>query len=276
MSHNRDLFNVVIGKTDQTVNSVMVNEDSFGHLERKIIEFIASHPAYDFVREEKFAESFIWQAIGISNMINLLGYQNVLVVPSFRDSAFSTLYDHSEGGLRTNLVSQLWPIVNAHFHQSAYVCTAYPDDHVSFCKDIGRHFESGEVSSNKRYVMGDDTYWVHSDILFDAVFLAGQPLDVGQTFVASDIKNDFASMCTEDFDLIDLYEREDFSARLAVRNGTPLPPRPTRLTGENKDIREFAEHINNSSIKLSSSDNDAFTAIMSNHSRILERVMQVY
>jgi len=48
------------------------------------------------------------------------------------------------------------------------------------------------------------------------------------------------------------------------------------LTGENKDIREFAEHINNSSIKLSSSDNDAFTAIMSNHSRILERVMQVY
>jgi hypothetical protein len=238
MSHNRDLFNVVIGKTGQTVNSVMVNEDSFGHLERKIIEFIASHPAYDFVREEKFAESFIWQAIGISNMINLLGYQNVLVVPSFRDSAFSTLYDHSEGGLRTNLVSQLWPIVNAHFHQSAYVCTAYPDDH--------------------------------------AVFLAGQPLDVGQTFVASDIKNDFASMCTEDFDLIDLYEREDFSARLAVRNGTPLPPRPTRLTGENKDIREFAEHINNSSIKLSSSDNDAFTAIMSNHSRILERVMQVY
>jgi hypothetical protein len=130
-----------------------------------------------------------------------------LVVPSFRNSRYSSLWDDSKGKIAANVAGNLWPAITQYFNTDHDVCVAYPDDHGSFARNLMRHFDVSRVSSNQPYILGDDTYQVTvpDDLKFDAVFLAGIPVNEGEQFNATDIKADFASICTEDFDLIDSY-----------------------------------------------------------------------
>lgn len=283
MSSERDLFQVVQGidgNTD-TVYSSIISETGFVHIQDKIREFIASDPTYDYTQEEGFINILIYQAVCLSNLMALSGYQNVLVIPSFRNSAFSTLFNQHTKNIRPNLMNQLWPIVSLHFGVGMTPYIAYPEGHTSFAKSLTNHFRVPELTSNHRFTIGDDTYSIpNCDVSFDAVFLAGHDLDPNVVYNADDIKADLAAMCQPDFDLIDFWDDvEHFDENnIAVKNGVyPVPhPRPERLLGETKDLREMIEYINSNSVKLNDGDAPEFANIIPRISRALNREFKVY
>jgi len=280
---SNDKFFVVKSSDGGEVHSRILTQDGITDLYNKVMEVIAGHPSYDYTEEDMFVKMLILQGICVSNIIAMMGYSKILVVPSFRNSKFPSLYNHGDQDVRYNLINNLWPVINSFFGQDPHIYYTFPSDHVSFCRDLARDFHVDNVVCNKRYVMGDDTFWVENEgIEFDAVFLAGQPIDDGVTFAAADIKADFASICTEDFDLIEMYDEEGvdgLSLRNHLKNNTlkshEMPPRRTRLTGEEKDIREICEYINNNTVKINPTEGN-LANIVPRLSTLFQRELKVY
>jgi len=226
-------------------------------------------------RVTKFSDitTLLTDASLVDGMLATSGYQNILVVTSFESNQYTQLRDRNYRPIKS-AGDHLLPIVHSVNETHGNIYVAEPKMGSIFTP-LYEKYDINIIPVDSCFKI-DSTFKIKTDVKFDAVVLLGSESLQNGKFSATDVKAKFAKYCTEDFDLIDVYRGDTKTRRHAVNNGTPLPPRPTRLTGENKDIREFAEHINNSSIKLSSSDNDAFTNIMSSYSRILERVMQVY
>lgn len=243
------LYDVFIEKTDSKTRALLLDENSYGSLWKKIQDFMASDPTYDYTVEQDSINAMIMWSIIINNIIVRLRYNNVLVVPSFRDSNYPSLWDNTVDRIMPNVQSNIWPIINKHFSASTNVYVAYSETHQSFARSLMRHFNVNRIAANKPYVMGDSTYMVDvpDDIKFDAVFLAGIPMNSDETFEANDIKTDFSPVCTMGFDLIDLYETRHDGGDLgqSVIDGTPLPATQLRITGDTKDTSEMSEHINN-------------------------------
>ncbi|MAI05263.1 MAG: hypothetical protein CMA07_06085 [Euryarchaeota archaeon] len=264
---------VVKSKTGNEINSIIVSDKDLEQLEGIIREVIASYGAYDYLQEEPFIKSMIWQAICLSNIITLTGYQEVLVIPSWRDSNFSTLYNQHEKKVRDNLVSNLWPIINAYFDQTPNVYIAFPVDHESFMKELCITFGAWAdneyhfgMESNKRFVMGDDTFEVYyreeyEDETYDAVVLCGQDVPEGTVFDAQDIKNDLKySTGLYDTVLIDIHQ----------------PSADNRIMGTTRDTREIFEYINNNTVLLDSSDLPELGDALPNMASTLQQQIRVY
>jgi len=279
---SKDMFVAVTSRTDSTIRSVMVDETSVGDLYKMLMSSIGNSQ-YDLESELTFIKAFIMRGICISNFIATSGYQNLLVLPSFKNSLFPTLFDNETQQPRNHSISSLWPCISEHFGQSPNVYYAFPTDHSSFCRDLARDFGVSRVVCNKPYVVGDDTFSVENgDIQFDAVFLAGQPIEEGTTFAAADIKSDFASICTEDFDLIEMCNPIGYdivSMWRHVADNTLLshqmPPRPTVFTGQEKDTREISEYIN-STMKYNTDPDSQIANIIPRISKIVNREIKVY
>lgn len=260
MNNHRNVFDVVTGKNGQQIKTIMVNMATYQELWKTIQEFMAADPTYDFREQEKAINPLIFWSIMVNNIIGMRGYSNVLLVNSFRNTNFPELYDNANGRIHYNIVNNIWPIISDYFEVDVNVHVAYPSTHQSFARNIVRHFDVQRITCNKPYVMGDDTYSVDPipDEKFDAVFLAGIPITEGEEFNAADIKADFASMCTEDFDLIDSFhgqrDTNGHDTEYAIAFNKDLPVTPNRLVGETQDISELAEYINNNMTNLTTSD----------------------
>ena len=277
-----DMFVVVKSRENDTLESVLVKEKSVSDLYKKVMTSI-DNSTYDLESELTFIKMYIMQSICISNFFAASNYNNLLVVPSFKNSRYTTLFDESNQHVRDHIITNLWPCISEHFGQSPNVYYAFPTDHSSFCRDLARDFNVSRVVCNKPYVVGDDTFSVeNADIQFDAVLLAGQPIEEGTTFAAADIKSDFASICTEDFDLIEMCSPNGISQSemrtLIVQDELApheLPPRPTVFTGQEKDTREICEYIN-STIKIENDADNFHSTIIPKLSYILQREIKVY
>ncbi len=264
---------VVLQKSGSEINSVVVSDKDLKQLEDMIREQIARYPAYDYLQEEPFIKSMIWQAICLSNVITLTGYQSVLVIPSWRDTNFSTLYHQHEKKVRDNLVSNLWPIINAYFGQSPNVYIAFPENHQSFLKEMCKEFGAwvdddyySGMESNKRFEMGDDTYRVYyreefTYETYDAVVFAGHDIPEGTVFDVQDLKNDlWYSTNLYDSVIIDIYQ----------------PSADNRIMGSTRDTREIFEYINNNTVLLDSSDLPELGSALPNMASTLQKQIRVY
>lgn len=235
-------YTIIKNKINDTINGVLAHPSSITICVQKIKDIMLAESTYSPSFESMGINKMVGSSIIINNIISAANYQNVLVIPSFKNSDFPTLLS-ADDILSPIISSNTFPIINKHFGCSPDIYVAYPDEHQSFVRRLNNGFGVNIISSNKMYAMGDEDYTITSPILFDAVVLGVVPVNTDETFLASDIKNDFAQYCTPEFDLIDIQECMS-DVLMPIRLGNDWGEEKVRLVGETKDFTEIFEHIN--------------------------------
>lgn len=251
---HQQVFDLVINAEDpSSIQSISLIKQDYDVLWKHVQEFLASDPTYDFRANEKFINEFLTWCFIWNNVMTLMDYKKILVVPSFKNSNYPSLWDDNNQKLPCNLVNNLWICVKQYFKSMGETFVCLPNSHGSFARNFLRSFSVNRIVCNEPYILGDDTFTIDppkewdsdEDVKFDAVFLAGIPAE-GQTYNAADIKADFAQYCTDDFDLIDAYEGESCVNFFSnVVNNRELDEPETRLIGETKDLTNISHYINN-------------------------------
>lgn len=249
MEHS-SLNNVVMGMEHGEVRSVLVSHQTDIDLKTAIRETIKGYTSDRLTDKILGTEFHIPMGLLGNNLLAIKEYENVLFVPSFKNSKFPSLLDANYKVQMSNASQHMIPIINAYYETTPNIYVAYPVEHTSLYNDLHIQFECGIVESNKMYSMGLEDYTVTNipeGVKFDCVYLAGHDIDEGVTFSAEDIKSDFASVCTEDFDLIDDYQ--DHNLRLEVHRSNPMPSVPDRITGTQKNIDEEISYVSINTIR---------------------------
>lgn len=257
---------VVLNKTDNSYQSTLMSDVSYHVLS------VAFADALDLT-EERDASFPILESIFINNIISSLGYSNILVIPQGTGDFTDIVDNHISKG---DLSAQSFSVINKYFDCQPNVYIAYPEVTEGSTQRLVRDFNVNTVISNKPYVIGDDTYRVTEPdgVSFDAVVLAGIDINEGETFSASDLKNDFAQYCTTDFDLIDMFADDDNNKAKIYAGEEPLA-RDDRIIGVEKNIDEIINTINTTTIRFSS-QNDTIANVMSRFSSLVKRFVKVY
>ena len=252
-------FDIVIDGSDPTnIKSRIMSQEDYTELWTHVQELFAFDPRYDYREQERFINEFLVWALIWNNVMTLQGYKRILVVPSFKNSNFPTMWDDNKQKVYGNLVNNLWVGVKKYFrsHGEPFVC--FPNTQNSFARQFMRSFDVSRIECNKPYILGDEDFTIvppvhwgsDVEIKFDAVFLAGIPSE-GNTYDAEDIKADFAQYCTEDFDLIDAYEGNSYETFFSnVVNNKELDEPDNRIVGESKDLTNISEIINSTTINV--------------------------
>lgn len=249
MEHST-LNNVVMGKEHGEVRSVLISYESDINLKTAIRQTIKGYTNTKLTDKILGTEFHIPMGLLGNNLLALKEYNNVLFVPSFKNSKFPSLLDANYKVQMSNASQHMIPIINAYYETTPNIYVAYPVEHTSLYNDLHIQFDCGIVESNKMYSMGVEDYTVTNipeGVKFDCVYLAGHDIDEGVTFSAEDIKADFASVCTDDFDLIDDYQ--DHNLRLEVHRNNDIPSVPDRLTGTQKNIDEEISYVSINTIR---------------------------
>jgi hypothetical protein len=182
-----------------------------------------------------------------NSFLTLSQYENVLFVPSFKDSRHSSYWvSKSHNYIQTsNIGLHLTSIINKKFETSPNIYVAYPDSHVSLYKYIMEQYGVNIVSSNKMYNLGDDTYTVTppEDVLFDAVYLGGVDNLSDGYFNATDIKADFSQYCSDNFDLIDDFIDDNKKIEFYTGDSPVNYENDNRLIGIEKSTSEISSYI---------------------------------
>ena len=257
---------VVLNKTDNSYQSTLMSDVSFHVLSSSF------DTALDLT-EEQDAIFPILESIFINNIISSLGYSNILVIPHGTGDFTDIVDNHISKG---DLASQSFAVINKYFDCQPNVYIAYPEVTEGSTQRLIRDFNVNTVTSNKPYVIGDETYRVTEPdgVSFDAVILAGIDINEGETFNASDLKNDFAQYCTTDFDLIDMFADDDNNKAKIYAGEEPLE-REDRITDVEKNIDEIINTINTTTIRFSS-QNDTIANVMSRFSSLVKRFVKIY
>ena len=276
MEHST-LNNVVIGKEHGEVRSVLISYESDINLKTAIRQTIKGYTNTKLTDKILGTEYHIVMGLLGNNLLALKEYNNVLFVPSFKNSKFPSLLDANYKVQMSNASQHMIPIINAYYETTPNVYVAYPVEHTSLYNDLHIQFDCGVVESNKMYSMGVEDYTVTNipeGVKFDCVYLAGHDIDEGVTFSAEDIKSDFASVCTDDFDLIDDYQ--DHNLRLEVHRNNETPSVPDRLTGTQKDIREELSYISTNTIRSDGWNLEVWQTVSKRLSDLLDKTIKVY
>ena len=257
---------VVLNKTDNSYQSTLMSDANYHVLS------VAFADALDLT-EERDASFPIIESIFINNIISSLAYSNVLVIPQGTGDYTDIVNNHISKG---DLASQSFAVINKYFDCQPNVYIAYPEVTEGSTQRLIREFNVNTIVSNKPYVIGDETYTVTKPdgVSFDAVILAGIDINEGETFSASDLKNDFAQYCTTDFDLIDMFADDDNNKAKIYAGEEPLA-RDDRITGVEKNIDEILNTINTTTIRFSS-QSDTVANTMSRFASAAKRFIKVY
>ena len=195
-----------------------------------------------------------WHLV-ITNVIHSIitheQFENVLIVPTFRDSRHTRfLLEDSTSRLigkthKPNIGNHLLPIINKVFDTSPNMYIAYPPEHVSLYKYIMEQYGVNIIPSNKMYTeLGLDDYTITppEGVKFDLVVILGADHDSDEKFDIVDFKADFAEYCTEDFVLYDdwmspqtviKYQDDDLDGIIHLY----------RINGERRNISETASWV---------------------------------
>ena len=259
---------VVLKKTDNSYQSTLMSDASYHTLS------VAFTDAFDLT-DERDASFPIIESIFINNIISSLGYSNILVIPQGTGDFTDIVDNHISKG---DLSAQSFSVINKYFDCQPNVYIAYPEVTEGSTQRLIRDFNVSTVTSNKPYVIGDETYRVTEPdgVSFDAVILAGIDINEGETFSASDLKNDFseASAGLSDFDLIDMFADDDNNKAKIYAGEEPLA-RDDRITGVEKNIDEILNTINTTTIRFSS-QSDTVANTMSRFASAAKRFIKVY
>jgi len=259
---------VVLNKSDSSYQSTLMSDESYHVLSSSFAEVLD-------LTEQQDAIFPILESIFINNIISSLGYSNVLVIPQGTGDFTDIVDNHISKG---DLSSQSFSVINKYFDCQPNVYIAYPEVTEGYTQRLIRDFNVNTVTSNKPYVIGDETYRVTAPdgVSFDAVILAGIDINEGETFSASDLKNDFTevSAILSDFDLIDMFADDDNNKAKIYAGEEPLS-RDDRITGVEKNIDEIINTINTITIRFSS-QNDTIANVMSRFSSLVKRFVKVY
>lgn len=181
-----------------------------------------------------------------NSFITLSQYQNVLYIPSFKDSRHDSYWYTQDPFIQTsNIETHLTPVINKKFESSPNIYVAYPDSHVSLYKYIMEEYGVNIISSNKMYTLGDDDYSITlpEGVVFDAVWIAGVDNLSDGYFAAGDVKQDFAQYCTEDFDLIDDFVDDEKKMEYYTQGINISFVNENRMVGETKNTSEISSYI---------------------------------
>ena len=276
MEHST-LNNVVMGKEHGEVRSVLISYESDINLKAAIRQTIKGYTSDKLTDKILGTEYHIPMGLLGNNLLALKEYKNVLFVPSFKNSKFPSLLDANYKVQMSNASQHMIPIINAYYETTPNIYVAYPVGHTSLYNDLHIQFDCGIVESNKMYSMGVEDYTVTNipeGVEFDCVYLAGHDIDEGVTFSAEDIKSDFASVCTEDFDLIDDYQ--DHNLRLEVHRDNDMPSVPDRLTGTQKNIDEEISYASINTIRSDAYKMESTQRLISKIDVLLKKTNKVY
>lgn len=143
--------------------------------------------------------------------VAIRGYKNVLVIPSWNDgnsrlvmNRENSYLPYSGSGIHS------FPIIHKYNETDGVLNIATVSNAISFFDYMYKHMAN--LSDNIRilraddyYVLGKDNYKIkgHPEEKYDAVILMDVPHYKNEMFSASAIKEDFAPLCTEDFDLVE-------------------------------------------------------------------------
>lgn len=266
-----------MGKEHGEVRSVLISYESDINLKTAIRQTIKGYTSDKLTDKILGTEYHIPMGLLGNNLLALKEYQNVLFVPSFKNSKFPSLLDANYKVQMSNASPHMIPIINAYYETTPNIYVAYPVGHTSLYNDLHIQFDCGIVESNKMYSMGVEDYTVTNipeGVEFDCVYLAGHDIDEGVTFSAEDIKSDFASICTEDFDLIDNYQ--DHNLRLEVHRGNDMPSVPDRLTGTQKNIDEEISYASINTIRSDAYKMEGPQRLISKIDVLLKKTIKVY
>lgn len=269
-----DVLNtIVIDVNGDETNTVLVSDVGFKERLRDTIKGYTTQKLTDKIMA---TERHQIMGVLITNLLALREYENVLFVPSFRNNKFPTMMDANYVMLKSNVSQHMAPIINKHYGSAPNIYVAFPDGHTSVYHDLMLEFGVNIIQSSGMYTMGDDSYTVTSPagVVFDCVYIAGHDITEGETFVADDIKKDFSSVCTEEFDLIDDYQSDIL--RYAVHRENPIPTLPTRLTGVEKNIDNILDRLGDV-IRADGYNSEKFkTTVLPQINTLLKKTIKVY
>ena len=276
------MYTVLINRNDDIFNGILTNPDSIHRCKTRIEDVMYRESAYTTsiyspTFQPRAAPKMIASSIILNNVVSALNYQNVLLIPSFKNSNHQTLLDDDDI-MSPNISSNSFPIITNYFNCSPNIYVALPNDHSSFMIRLYQEFNVNVISSNQMYVMGDETYEISvpDGVVFDAVILGGININQGETFQASDIKNDFSQYCTPEFDLIDIYEDNE-GVIIPMKTGREWNEEKIRLTGTTKDLTEIFEYINNNTLpKDNFYDEYLANNLVPVMSKAMKRIIKVY
>ena len=223
-------------------------------------------PLVNILPEIKYCTS--WHLITenvIHSIITHEQFQNVLIIPTFKDSRHSNfILPNPTSRLvgqthRPNIGNHLLPVINKVFDTSSNMYVAYPTEHVSLYKYIMEQYDINIITSNKMYTeLGLDDYTITppEGVKFDLVVILGADHDSDEKFNIVDLKADFAEYCTSDFVLFDNW----ISPQLII-NGQQDDLKgnfdhPYRINGERRDISEVASWISSHYMSKQMSDSN--------------------
>ena len=156
------------------------------------------------------------------------GYKNILVIPSWNDGNSRLTMSGSDSFLPyAGSAIHCFPLIHKYNETDGVLNIATVPNATSFFDYMYKHMAN--LSDNIRilrsddyYVLGKDNFKIkgHPEEKYDAVILMDVPNYENETFRADVIKEDFAHLCTSDFDLIEFN----------------TSPTLTRIKGQ-KDIR---------------------------------------
>lgn len=211
-------FTAITSKNDSTISSIIITDESIKSFIKKLSShiddyFTSVNPQSPLVSIQSqikdVTQIHMIKCFYNHNLIKFFGKQNVLMIPSFKDSSYSE-YKKPLGDKTfyyDNISIHLYPIINKHFGLNTDVTVAYPSSHTSLYKYLMEQFGITIIESNKMYRLGDEDYTIQNPEgnLFDFVLLTGCESSSDSYFNGQDVKQDFAVYCKSDFLMYDDY-----------------------------------------------------------------------
>ena len=162
--------------------------------------------------------------------VAIRGYKNVLVVPSWTDKPsdrkVNILTTNHENGYLPYGGSGVhcFPLVHKYNETDGKLTVATVHNGQSFFEFLYKQFATtcdtlNIARTDDNYILGMDNYKVKGipEEKFDAVILLDVPHYKNEKFKASEIKKDFAHMCTEGFELVQFNSSEKLGDRIIGR-----------------------------------------------------------
>jgi len=277
---NRNItLNTIVRDVDgDNKNSILVSPTQLQLFQEKLRNRVKSYTT-DKQTDKILAvtRQHLMDGLVVSNFFTCMEYQNILFVPSYKNSKYANgLLDANYRMQKPNAGQHMAPIINKRFDCAPNICVAYPEGHTSLYHDLMLDFGVKMIQSSAMYGLGMEDYTITppDGVKFDCVYFVGHGVEQGTSFNANDIKADFAPYCTEDFDLVDHYASE--ATALAVQRDTELPEKQPRLVGETKDLSELMEFLTTNTLRQDNFQNQLPSRHRERMVEILSHVIKVY
>ena len=289
---NQNEFLVIEQKEDDdTYTSKLVSEKSFLELLSKINNYVNEYIVDinplstlngDVNKIEKLKESLhrhVTSGSIASNVVEDFNKSKVLFIPRWVETEHSNLFvdpNIDNRMSKSNVGGMMTPIVAKWFDTSTDYYVSLPQagsiEENTLWRHLYNRFGVIEYKSNKQYALNvndwqiTDRRYTDAPFKFDLIFLQG--IDAGgNTYSASDVKDDFANYGADGFQVLDYYENHDLRLKLhegktveeALAEGVSIP---TRISGTSVDFTKVLEFSNTNSIPQTHHNNEKFKAII--------------